>query len=135
MGWREVLRREFFEADREFVEEVLPIGTVDQSVFGLIAEATQYILVAEGEEVHIRPDTRAIPEVLRSLSRGGRSISKRDAEEAVQKFAALWEGKARSRGSWEEAVRLAREAGEIQTAAAPRKRGFWPWRSEGCRRS
>jgi len=97
-------------------------------VFGLIAEATQYILVAEGEEVHIRPDTRAIPEVLRSLSRGGRSISKRDAEEAVQKFAALWEGKARSRGSWEEAVRLAREAGEIQTAAAPRKRGFWPWR-------
>lgn len=128
MGWREVLRREFFEADREFVEEVLPIGTVDQAVFGLIAEATQYVLVAEGEEVHIRADTRALPEVLRSLSRGGRGVSKRDAEAAVQKFAELWEGKARARGTWEEAVRRAREAGEIQEAAPPRRKGLWPWR-------
>ncbi|MBC7221485.1 hypothetical protein H5T56_00630 [Candidatus Bipolaricaulota bacterium] len=128
MGWREVLRREFFEVDREFVEEVLPIGTVDQSAFGLIAEATRYVLVEEGGEVHIRADVVALAEVLRSLSRGGRGVSKKDAEAAVQKFASLWEAKARTRGTWEEAVRVARESGEIQTISAQKKRGFWPWR-------
>lgn len=127
MGWRELLRREFFEADREFVEEVLPIGTVDQSIFGLIADATRYILVQEGEEVHIRADVGALAEVLRSLGRSGRAVPRKDAEAAVQKFAALWEAKARARGTWEEAVRAAREAGEIQVQT-PKKRGFWPWR-------
>jgi len=128
MGWKEQLRREFFEADREFVEEHLPLGSVDQAAFGLIADATRYVLVEEEGEVHIRPDVAALSEVLRSLAQGGRGVSRRDAEAAVQKFAALWEAKARARGSWEEAVRLAREAGEIQTVASPRKRGFWPWR-------
>lgn len=128
MGWREALRREFFEADREFVEEVLPIGTVDQSVFGLIADATRYILVAEGEEVHIQADVGALSEVLRSLGRGGRSVSRKDAEKAVQKFASLWEAKARARGTWEEAVHLARQSGEIQPPQPQKKRGFWPWR-------
>ncbi len=128
MGWREVLRREFFEADREFVEGVLPIGTVDQSAFGLIAEATRYVLVEEGGEVHIRADVGALAEVLRSLSRGGRGVSRKDAEAAVQKFASLWEAKARARGTWEEAVRVAREAGEIQTTIAQKRKGFWPWR-------
>jgi hypothetical protein len=128
MGWQEVLRREFFEADREFVEEVLPLGTVDHSVFGLIADATRYILVAEGEEVHIRADVAALPEVLRSLGRGGRGVSPRDAQEAVQRFAALWESKARVRGTWAEAVRLAREAGEIRTPPPQKRRSLWPWR-------
>lgn len=128
MGWREHLRREFFEADREFVEEVLPIGTVDQAAFGLIAEATRYILVEENGEVHIRPDVAALPEVLRSLAQGGRGVSRKDAEAAVAKFAALWEAKARARGTWAEAVRLAREAGEIQTAQAKTRRFRWPWR-------
>lgn len=128
MGWRELLRREFFEADREFVEEVLPLGRVDQAVFGLLAEATRYVLVQEGEEVHIQPDTTALGEVLRSLSRGGRSVTRKDAEEALRRFAALWEAKARARGTWEEAVRAARAAGEIQTAPAKPKRRFLFWR-------
>ncbi|MCS7240084.1 MAG: hypothetical protein NZ651_02415 [Candidatus Bipolaricaulota bacterium] len=128
MGWREVLRREFFEADREFVTEVLPLGRVDSSVFGLLAEATRYVLVQEGEEVHIRPDTTALGEVLRSLARGGRGVTKRDAEEALQRFAALWESKARARGTWEEAVRVAREAGEIQSILPHPKRRFLFWR-------
>lgn len=53
------------------MEGVLPIGTVDQAAFGLIAEATRYILVEENEEVYIRPDVTALPEVLRSLAQGG----------------------------------------------------------------
>lgn len=128
MGWKEQLRREFLEADREFVEEHLPLGTVDQSAFGLIADATRYILVEEGGEVHIRPDVAALSEVLRSLAQGGRSVSRKDAEAAVQKFAALWEEKARARGTWEEAVRAARESGEIQTLSPKPRRRFWPWR-------
>lgn len=128
MGWHELLRREFLEADREFVEEVLPVGRVDQAVFGLLAEATRYVLVQEGEEVHIQPDTAALDEVLRSLSRGGRSVTRRDAEAALSRFAALWEAKARARGTWEEAVRRARETGEIQSAR-PRSRRRLPfWR-------
>lgn len=128
MGWREVLRREFFEADREFVEEVLPLGRVDQAVFGLLAEATRYVLVQEGEEIHIQPDTMALGEVLRSLARGGRGVSRREAEEALLRFAALWESKARARGTWAEAVRAARAAGEIQTAPTKTKRRFLFWR-------
>ncbi len=128
MGWREVLRREFFEADREFVEEVLPLGQVDQAVFGLLMEATRYVLVEEGEEVHIQPDTAALGEVLRSLARGGRGVPRRDAEEALRRFAALWEGKARARGTWEEAVRAARAAGEIQPAQPKPKRRLLFWR-------
>jgi len=128
MGWKEHLRREFFEADREFVEEHLPLGSVDQAAFGLIADATRYVLVEEEGEVHIRPDVAALSEVLRSLAQGGRGVSRKDAEAAVQKFAALWEAKARARGTWEEAVRMARESGEIQTPSPKPRRRFWPWR-------
>jgi len=106
MGWKEQLRREFLEADPGFVEEHLPLGTVDQSAFGLIADATRYILVEEGGEVHIRPDVAALSEVLRSLAQGGRSVSRKDAEAAVQKFAALWEEKARARGTWEDIPKI-----------------------------
>lgn len=126
MGWRGRLQREYLEADREFVNSVLPVGTVNASSFGLIADATRYLLVAEGGEVHIRPDIASLEEVLRSLARGGSAVSRTDAEAAVARFAALWEEKARARGTWEGAVAAAEPDGEIATAV-PRteRRSLW----------
>ncbi|HNR24999.1 MAG TPA: hypothetical protein PKG50_06235 [Candidatus Bipolaricaulis anaerobius] len=126
MGWRERLQREYLEADREFVEEVLPLGTVDASAFGLIADATRYVLVREGGEVHIRPEIASLDEVLRSLAQAGSAVARDDARAAVIRFASLWEGKARARGRWDETVGTAEAAGEV-TAVERRQdeKPFW----------
>jgi hypothetical protein len=118
MGWKDRLRREFLEADREFVEQVLPVGSVDQAAFGLIAEATRYVLVEEAGEVHLRAEVAALGEVLTSLSRAGSAIKPADAQRAVARFAELWEAKARHRGTWDGAVAQARGDGEVETARA-----------------
>lgn len=114
MSWRDRLRREFFEADREFVDEVLPVGSVDRAAFGLLADATRYVLVEEAGEVHLRAEIAAQGEVLASLARAGTAVKPTDAEEAVARFAALWEAKARGRGTWEGAVAQARQDGEVE---------------------
>jgi hypothetical protein len=127
VNWRRKVEREYLEADREFSESVLPVGSVDLSSFGLIADATRYLLVEEEGEVHIRPEITSLKEIASSLSRGGTPISPRDAEAAVEKFARLWEEKIKSRGKWEELVRAAREAGEISPPEKPTRR----WRLFG----
>lgn len=121
MSWKEKLRREFLEADREFVDEVLPLGSVDRAAFGLLADATRYALVEEGGEVHLRAEIAARREVLRSLAQSGLVVHEADAEEAVARFAALWEGKARARGTWGAAVAAARAAGEIEAPRPPKR--------------
>jgi len=123
MNWRRKVEREYLEADQEFVEQVLPLGSVDLSSFGLIADATQYLLVEEKGEVHIRPEVVSLKEVVASLSRGGTSVTPQDAERAVGRFAQIWEEKIRARGKWEELVRAAREAGEIKSP--PKKRRWF----------
>ncbi len=129
MGWKERLQREYLETDREFMQQVLPLGTVNSGSFGLIAEAVRYVLVAEGDEVHIRVDTRALEEVLSSLTQGGMVVTRKDAEAAVMRFAELWEGKARARGKWEEVVAQARAAGEVlsELPRPPQRRSLWSW--------
>ena len=123
MNWRRKVEREYLEADQEFVEQVLPLGSVDLSSFGLIADATQYLLVEERGEVHIRPEVVSLKEVVASLSRGGTSVTPQDAERAVGRFAQIWEEKIRARGKWEELVQAAREAGEIKSP--PKKRRWF----------
>lgn len=125
MNWKERLRREFLEADREFVEGVLPVGSVDRAAFGLLADATRYVLVEEGGEVHLRAEIAARREILRSLAQSGLVVREADAEEAVARFAALWEGKARARGTWDGAVAQARAEGEVQAPRPPEPRSLW----------
>ncbi len=127
MSWQKRVEREYLEADREFSESVLPVGSVNLSSFGLIADATRYLLVEEAGEVHIRPEITSLKEITSSLSRGGTPISPRDAEAAVAEFARLWEEKIKARGKWEELVRAAREAGEISSPRKPARR----WRLLG----
>ncbi len=124
MSWKEKLRREFLEADREFVEEVLPLGSVDRAAFGLLADATRYVLVEEGGEVHLRAEIAARREILRSLAQSGLVVREADAEEAVARFAALWEGKARAQGTWGAAVAAARAAGEVEAPRPPKRRSL-----------
>ncbi|QAA75955.1 MAG: hypothetical protein BIP78_0187 [Candidatus Bipolaricaulis sibiricus] len=114
MGWKDRLRREFFEADREFVDTILPVGSVDRAAFGLLADATRYVLVEEAGEVHLRAEIAAQREVLASLARAGAAVKAPDAQEAVARFAALWEAKARHRGTWDAAVAHARQGGEVE---------------------
>lgn len=128
MSWKTKLRREFLESDREFVERVLPVGAVDRAAFGLIAEATQYLLVEEGGEVHLRAEIAALEEVLGSLARSGLRVGAGDAKAAVARFAALWEETARRRGTWEAAVAEARAAGEVQAPSRRATRASrWGW--------
>lgn len=122
MTWREKLSREFVFADRQFVEKVLPVGAVDRAAFGLIADATRYLLVEEGGEVHLRAEIAAPAEVLGSLARSGLGVPLRDAEVAVARFAALWEETARRRGTWDAAVAEARRAGEVHPPHRPTPR-------------
>jgi len=133
VSWRRKAEREYLEADREFVESVLPVGSVDLSSFGLIADATQYLLVEEAGEVHIRPETASLKEVVASLAKGGTAVSARDAVAAVEEFARLWEEKIRAKGKWEEVLAAARATGEI-TQGKPKaggRRSFRFWRRQG----
>lgn len=123
MSWRKLAEREYLETDQKFVEEVLPLGSVNLSSFGLIADATNYLLVEEKGEVHIRPEVASLKEVVSSLSRGGTAVSPRDAEQAVRKFAQLWEERLRQSGKWDQIVSAAREAGEIRE----QKKRRWPF--------
>ncbi|HIQ00209.1 TPA: hypothetical protein EYH33_06695 [Candidatus Bipolaricaulota bacterium] len=125
MNWRRLVEREYLEADREFAEEVLPVGTVNLSSFGLIADATRYLLVEEGGEVHIRPETASLKEILSSLAKGGAAVNPKDAVAAVERFAQLWEEKIRARGKWEELVATARAAGEITSPPIKKYRGWF----------
>ncbi|RLE29342.1 hypothetical protein DRJ58_04370 [Candidatus Acetothermia bacterium] len=127
--WKKLVEREYFETDQDFVENVLPLGSVDISSFGLIADATRYALVAEGEEIHIRPEIASLKQILDSLSRGGTAVSPRDAETAVQRFAELWEERIKAKGKWEALLDFARERGEIREGKPEeKKRRGWFFR-------
>lgn len=127
MEWKKLVEREYFETDQDFVENVLPIGSVDISSFGLIADATRYVLVREGEEVHIRPEIASLRQIVDSLSRGGTAVSPRDAEAAVKRFAELWEERIRAKGKWESLVEFAQKRGEVQERkeGSKRRRGWF----------
>ncbi len=125
--WKKLVEREYFETDQEFVENVLPLGSVDISSFGLIADATRYTLVEEGGEVHIRPEIASLRQIVDSLSRGGTAVSAADAEAAVRRFAELWEERIKAKGKWESLIAFARERGEVEEASPGRERKRWGW--------
>lgn len=117
--WERFVEGEYLEADYDFVENVLPLGTIDGSSFGLIADATEYSLVKVGGEVHLRPEVYGLDSLLSSLRRGGVAVDKRDALLSVERFAALWEEKIKSKGKWERLLQLAEEEGAILSGPRP----------------
>ena len=134
LRWRSFVEKEYLEADYEFVEEVLPLGTVDGSSFGLLADATEYLLVREGDRERIRPSINNLDLLLRSLREGGVRVERGDALASLERFAELWEEKIRKAGKWEGMVELAREEGALELEEAQpgqpggRRRGWEPSR-------
>ncbi|MFO8034508.1 MAG: hypothetical protein R6U88_05030 [Candidatus Bipolaricaulota bacterium] len=128
--WRGRVEQEYLETDRRFVEDVLPVGTVDSGAFGLIADATRYVLEERNGEVHIRGEVAALDEISKSLSRSGSSATRDDILQAVQRFAEEWEKLIRYRGKWDDIVAIAREHGEVSSAPTkePPKQRRWWWR-------
>ncbi len=126
--WRKRVEREYLETDRRFVQEELPIGNVDSSSFGLIADATRYSLVEEGGQLSLRGNIAAMDEILGSLSRTGASVSRDDALSAVQRFAETWEALIKEHGKWDDVVAIAREHNEVCSAPPPEeppRRRWW----------
>lgn len=112
--WKSGVMREYYQVDMEFVSEVLPIGSVDSSSFGLIADATDYVLVGEGDDVRIKPYIAELQGILRSIGQSGMRVSPEDAWKSVQRFAEMWERQIKDMGKWEEMVERAQAAGEIR---------------------
>lgn len=121
--WKDAVTREYYQVDVEFVGEILPVGAVDGSSFGLIADATEYRLIREGEEVHIRPHIAELRAILNSIRRGGLKVSPEDAQRSVERFAELWEERIKEEGKWEELVREAEAAGEVGRPEERRREG------------
>jgi len=113
--WAKLVQREYYETDTHFIREVLPMGSVDGSSFGLIADATHYRLVNEGDEIHIRPQVAELKGIIKSLGQGGMSVSEADAKASVRRFAELWEERIRTNDKWDQVIETAREADEIGT--------------------
>ncbi len=113
--WTKLVQREYHETDSHFIRDVLPLGSVDGSSFGLIADATHYRLVDEGEAIHIRPQVAELKGILKSLGQGGMSVNEADAKASVHRFAELWEERIRAADKWDQVLETAREADEIST--------------------
>lgn len=112
--WESFVEREYLDADYDFVEDVLPCGSVDGSSFGLISDATEYTIVKAEGEVHIKPDIHGLDSLLNSLRRGGVTVGKKDALASVERFAELWEERIKGARKWEKVVRIAEEEGAIR---------------------
>ncbi|MFB6286051.1 MAG: hypothetical protein ABEK03_05685 [Candidatus Bipolaricaulia bacterium] len=112
--WTQLVQREYHEADSHFIRDVLPMGSVDGSSFGLIADATHYRLVDEGEAVHIRPQVAELEGIIKSLGQGGMSVNAADAKASVHRFAEIWEERIRAANKWEQVLETARDADEIR---------------------
>jgi hypothetical protein len=123
--WERFVEREYIDADNDFLETVLPIGEVDGSSFGLISDATEYVIVKINDEKHIKPQVSSLDSILKSLKSGGKNVNKKDALESVDKFAQIWEEKIRSADKWDEMIEMAEEEEQIkEKAEIKEEKGF-----------
>ncbi|MFW6006176.1 MAG: hypothetical protein ACOC9A_01895 [Candidatus Bipolaricaulota bacterium] len=114
-AWRKYVKQEFMKADSEFVEE-LPMNSIDISTFGLISEATSFVLVQIDGEVHLRPlpgGLSALREDIQDSPRPGGGFSLDDALKTLTSFAEDWEGKIKEKKKWEKMLELAEEEDQI----------------------
>jgi len=116
-SWKDYVKQEFMKADSEFVEE-MPIGSIDLSTFGLISEATTFVLVDLDDGIHLRPLTgglNSLREDMKNSSRPGGSFDMEKAIEALSKFAEEWEKTIKEKNKWKKTVELARKQEDIMS--------------------
>lgn len=110
-SWKNYVKQEFMKADSEFVEE-MPIGSIDLSTFGLISEATTFVLVRIEDEIHLRPLTSGLNSLRKDMqnsSRPGGSFDMDSAVDALSQFAEEWEETIKKKNKWEKTVEMAEE--------------------------
>ncbi len=116
-SWKNYVKQEFMKADSEFVEE-MPIGSIDLSTFGLISEATTFVLVNLEDGVHLRPLTgglNSLRDDMKNSSRPGGSFDMDNAVDALSQFAEEWEKTIKEKNKWEKTVKLARQQEDIMS--------------------
>lgn len=116
-SWKNYVKQEFMKADSEFVEE-MPIGSIDLSTFGLISEATTFVLVNLEDGIHLRPLTGGLDSLrddIKNSSRPGGSFDMDNAVEALSQFAEEWEKTIKKKNKWEKTVKLARQQEDIMS--------------------
>ncbi|MFB6290888.1 MAG: hypothetical protein ABEJ25_04080 [Candidatus Bipolaricaulia bacterium] len=113
--WRKYVKQEFMNADSEFVEK-LPMDSIDLSTFGLISEATSFVLVRIEGEVHLKPLPGGLSALRKDIQDSPRPGGGFDLDEAVQaltSFGEEWEEKIKDKEKWERMVELAEEEDQI----------------------
>lgn len=114
-AWREYVKQEFMKADNEFIEK-MPINSIDLSTFGLISEATSFVLVELENEIHIRPLASGLSSLKSDIQNSSRPGGGFDVDSAVgvlTQFGEEWEEKIKENNKWEKMVELAREEDQI----------------------
>ncbi|MEF8725977.1 MAG: hypothetical protein V5A83_03485 [Candidatus Bipolaricaulota bacterium] len=114
-AWREYVKQEFMKADNEFIEK-MPVDSIDLSTFGLISEATSFVLVELEGEIHLRPlasGLSALKSDIQGSSRPGGGFDVDSAVGVLTQFGEEWEEKIKENKKWEKMVELAREEDQI----------------------
>ncbi|MFP4135652.1 MAG: hypothetical protein ACLFN7_00935 [Candidatus Acetothermia bacterium] len=116
-SWKEYVKQEFMKADSEFVEK-MPVNSIDLSTFGLISEATSFVLVRIDGDVHLRPlpgGLASLRDDLKNSPGPGGSFDLDNAVKALTQFADEWEKMIKKKNKWEKTLELAREEDEIMS--------------------
>lgn len=114
-AWREYVKQEFMKADNEFIEK-MPINSIDLSTFGLISEATSFVLVELENEIHLRPLASGLSSLKSDIQNSSRPGGGFDVDSSVgvlTQFGEEWEEKIKENNKWEKMVELAREEDQI----------------------
>lgn len=114
--WEEYVYKEYIQADNEFVKNYIPFKSVDLSSYGLISDATGYMIVDQDGEKSLMASVGGLSELMKAMKKmpGGQSgIKREDALECMKQFAKIWEEKIKQAGKWEEMIQKADEQGEI----------------------
>jgi|GEM_PF-2045102 len=116
--WKEYVSREYLEVDEEFVEG-LPRRSIDSSTFGLIAEATDFVLV-EGEDGTV--EIKVLSQALEDLSAGTKetpgsrgNFNVQEAIAILEDFGEAWKQKIQQREKWERTLEIAKKNDEIRS--------------------
>lgn len=114
-AWKDYVKQEFMKADSEFIQK-MPIDSIDLSTFGLISEATTFVLVEIEGEVHLKPlpgGLSALKSDIQNSSRPGGGFDVDSAIGVLTQFGEEWEGKIKEKRKWEKMVELARENDQV----------------------
>jgi len=114
-SWKEYVKQEFMKADSEFVEK-LPMNSIDLSTFGLISEATSFVLVRIDGEVHLRPlpgGLSALKNDIKDSPRAGGGFDIDSAVKTLTSFGEEWEEEIKEKNKWKKMVELAEKEDQV----------------------